>query len=147
MESWHPAIHGVTKSRTRLSDWTELKESLSIQIFQCLERDDQGSGSASWSRMHTRRGNYIQYLVINHNGKEDEKECVSELFWCKPETNMTWYLNCISIKHFLKRIHMRSCHRLLSPTLPLFILKSQPLLGWLDSEQSHWALSTYFLYS
>ena len=23
-ESWHAAIHGVTKSRTRLSDWTEL---------------------------------------------------------------------------------------------------------------------------
>ena len=24
MEAWHAAIHGVTKSRTRLSDWTEL---------------------------------------------------------------------------------------------------------------------------
>ena len=24
-EAWHVAIHGVTKSRTRLSDWTELK--------------------------------------------------------------------------------------------------------------------------
>ena len=99
-EAWHAAVHGVTKSRTRLSDWTELKESLSIQIFQCLERDDQGSGSASWLRMHTRRGNYIQYLVINHNGKEDEKECISKLFCHTPETNMTWYLNYISIKHF-----------------------------------------------
>ena len=28
-EAWRTAIHGVTKSRTRLSDWTELKESLS----------------------------------------------------------------------------------------------------------------------
>ena len=25
-EAWHAAIHGVTKSRTRLSDWTELTE-------------------------------------------------------------------------------------------------------------------------
>ena len=25
-EAWHAAIHGVTKSRTRLSDWTELME-------------------------------------------------------------------------------------------------------------------------
>ena len=25
-EAWHPAIHGVAKSRTRLSDWTEVKE-------------------------------------------------------------------------------------------------------------------------
>ena len=24
-EAWHAAIHGVTKNRTRLSDWTELK--------------------------------------------------------------------------------------------------------------------------
>ena len=24
-EAWHAAIHGVTKGRTRLSDWTELK--------------------------------------------------------------------------------------------------------------------------
>ena len=24
-EAWHAAVHGVTKSRTWLSDWTELK--------------------------------------------------------------------------------------------------------------------------
>ena len=24
MEAWHAAIHGVTKSQTRLRDWTEL---------------------------------------------------------------------------------------------------------------------------
>ena len=23
-EAWHPAVHGVTKSQTQLSDWTEL---------------------------------------------------------------------------------------------------------------------------
>ena len=26
-EAWHAAIHGVAKSQTRLSDWTELKQS------------------------------------------------------------------------------------------------------------------------
>ena len=25
-EAWHAAVHGVTKSQTRLSDWTELKK-------------------------------------------------------------------------------------------------------------------------
>ena len=30
-EAWHAAIHGVTKSRTRLSDWTELN-----WIFHCV---------------------------------------------------------------------------------------------------------------
>ena len=24
-EAWHAAVHGVTKSRTQLSDWAELK--------------------------------------------------------------------------------------------------------------------------
>ena len=27
-DAWRAAIHGVTKSRTRLSDWTELKEAI-----------------------------------------------------------------------------------------------------------------------
>ena len=27
-EVWHAAIHGVAKSRTQLSDWTELRGSL-----------------------------------------------------------------------------------------------------------------------
>ena len=27
-EAWHAAIHGVAKSRTKLSDWTELKTQL-----------------------------------------------------------------------------------------------------------------------
>ena len=25
MEAWHAAVHGVPKSRTQLSDWTELR--------------------------------------------------------------------------------------------------------------------------
>ena len=25
-EAWHAAVHGVTKSRTRLSDWTEMRQ-------------------------------------------------------------------------------------------------------------------------
>ena len=29
-EAWCAAVHGVTKSRTRLSDWTELKEEIRI---------------------------------------------------------------------------------------------------------------------
>ena len=31
-EAWHAAIHGVTKSRTQLSDWTELTEFLSLHV-------------------------------------------------------------------------------------------------------------------
>ena len=28
MEAWHAAVHGVSKSQTRLSDWTELNRNL-----------------------------------------------------------------------------------------------------------------------
>ena len=37
-EAWRAVIHGVTKSQTQLSDWTELKEksSLNLIVFFCL---------------------------------------------------------------------------------------------------------------
>ena len=31
-ESWHASVHGVTKSGTRLNDWTELKWSMAFQV-------------------------------------------------------------------------------------------------------------------
>ena len=31
-EAWHAVIHGVTKSRTQLSDWTELSAHLEVEI-------------------------------------------------------------------------------------------------------------------
>ena len=34
-EAWRAAIHGVAKSQTRLSDWTELKD---VTVFECLLR-------------------------------------------------------------------------------------------------------------
>ena len=36
-EAWCAAIHGVAKSRTRLSDWTELNWKKSSFFFQCLK--------------------------------------------------------------------------------------------------------------
>ena len=35
-EAWHAAVHGVAKSRTRLSNWTELNWKLSINIPFCV---------------------------------------------------------------------------------------------------------------
>ena len=32
-EAWRAAIHGVTKSRTRLSDWTELRDVMHIPVM------------------------------------------------------------------------------------------------------------------
>ena len=35
-QAWHAAVHGVTKSRTQLSDWTELKALYGIIEFAAL---------------------------------------------------------------------------------------------------------------
>ena len=35
-EAWHAAVHGVTKTRTQLSDWTELTDTFKIiNIIVC----------------------------------------------------------------------------------------------------------------
>ena len=50
-------------------------------------------------------GNYIQYPVINHNGKEYERiciyMCITESLCCTAEINTTLQINYTSIK-FLK---------------------------------------------
>ena len=47
-------------------------------------------------------GNYIQYPVINHNGKEYEKDymqlCITESLFYTVEINTTLYINYTSIK-------------------------------------------------
>ena len=46
-EAWHAAIHGVTKSRTRLSDWTELN-------WRCLWFDSTGIYClTSWQKIQS----------------------------------------------------------------------------------------------
>ena len=35
-EAWHAVIHGVTKSQTRLSDWTELKLHVLLKLIRVL---------------------------------------------------------------------------------------------------------------
>ena len=43
-EAWRAAIHGVAKSRTRLSDWTELNwiDIYDIDIDTCIDIDVDG---------------------------------------------------------------------------------------------------------
>ena len=40
-EAWRAAIHGVSKSRTRLSDWTELKDVYSSKQLLWIKQNDQ----------------------------------------------------------------------------------------------------------
>ena len=36
-EAWHAAVHGVAKSRTQLSDWTELIEIQLIAVVDIVQ--------------------------------------------------------------------------------------------------------------
>ena len=45
-------------------------------------------------------GNYIQYPMINHNGKDHEKECMTKSLYCTTETNTTLKINYTSVNFF-----------------------------------------------
>ena len=52
-EAWRAAVHGVAKSRTRLSDWTDWTELMAYTVKSLLmKRETQvpSSGSFSWRR-------------------------------------------------------------------------------------------------
>ena len=59
-EAWRAAIHGVAKSQTWLSDWTELRpgeKCLSCRIYQCLGSIQGGGGERERKAgKHTRQG-------------------------------------------------------------------------------------------
>ena len=48
-EAWRAAIHGVTKSRTQLSDWTELNKGAKIK--QAALKVEKYSFSKKWKNV------------------------------------------------------------------------------------------------
>ena len=90
-EAWHAAIHGVSKSRTRLSDWTELTELNRGQAFPSWKFDetaqvdickhDKEPKEEKISGFHKRR------IIFNHNllyKAWDEVHCVVSLYSLLP---------------------------------------------------------------
>ena len=45
-EAWRAVIHGVAKSRMRLSDWTELQGSFYSRVAEALQGDTVGAKPA-----------------------------------------------------------------------------------------------------
>ena len=73
-EAWHAAIHGVAKSRTRLSDWTELnwislKERWLVIVFSVSH--DSTIQCSTWVREHLlcyRHSRGVKHLCQNNIG-------------------------------------------------------------------------------
>ena len=59
-EAWHAVIHGVTKSRTRLSDWTELNWNAEEGVEK-KEPSYTVSGNVNWYRHNGERyGSFLK---------------------------------------------------------------------------------------
>ena len=61
-EAWHAAVYGVAKTRTRLSNWTELN-------WTELNKDHYQSVSSQW----------VHILLI--------RDCVTAIFWWQAESS------------------------------------------------------------
>ena len=97
-EAWRAAIHGVAKSQTRLSDWTELTE-INFQIFFIFLFWCPNPGN---SRMLPLKPFLERSLGWGM--------CIltTDLWCCTEETSTTWYSNYHPIKNTLRLINSRT---------------------------------------
>ena len=73
-EAWHAAIHGVAKSRTRLSDWTEDYTVEAMNRFQGLDLVDRVPEEL-WAEIH----NIMQLVVTKTISKKKKHKKVKWL--------------------------------------------------------------------
>ena len=81
-EAWHAVIHGVSKSRTRLSDWTELNYHLYFNLYaKHIMRNARLNELQAGIEIGGRNINDLRYVDDNHsNGKKwrETKEPLDE---------------------------------------------------------------------
>ena len=77
-EAWYAAVHGVAKSQTQLSDWTELKG-----IESRLE-------SKAGIKIARRNINKLRYADDTTHMAESEEELKSLLMKVKEESEKNW---------------------------------------------------------
>ena len=83
-EAWCAAIHGVAKSRTRLSDWTELNW---IFFFNCsFLKDVYATSLANTESIHQRGSNLME--------RQDKYVCCVQLFSHVQLFSIPWTIAC-----------------------------------------------------
>ena len=93
-EAWRAAVHGVTKSRTRLSDWTELLwlcvdvhwvvKHLSHPVSMFPSEVRQGDTWPSHSRAYTTNVSFLQYIYL------------ATFHICVLTGDLAWTMACLS---------------------------------------------------
>ena len=79
-EAWHAAIHGVAKSQTCLSNWTELKTGEGNgNPFQCSCLENPRDRGAGWAAIYGVAQNWtrLKRLCSSSSSKRGEKELLS----------------------------------------------------------------------
>ena len=78
-EAWHAAIHGVAKSRTRLSNWTELN----IDVSQIR------NGNIQWRPIH----HFLNVLHHENSHHTQKNRCVKNYYIivCHRITHIFWF--------------------------------------------------------
>ena len=77
-EAWRAAVHGVTKSQTRLSDWTELKQEMARVNISIL-----GMSELKWTRMceFNSDDHYISYCGQESLRRNEVSLIVNKRVW------------------------------------------------------------------
>ena len=103
-----PSVHGILQAN--ILEWVATSFSREIfltqgsnpgllhcrQILYCLSHPGSPKQINKKDLLYS-TGNYNQCLKITYNGKESGKICVTELFFCMPETNRILQINYTSI--------------------------------------------------
>ena len=70
MEAWHPAVHGITKSQTRLSSWAEL------MLWKIEGRRRRGRQRMKWlDKHHLFKARESEQSLGDGEGQESLKCC------------------------------------------------------------------------
>ena len=54
-EAWHAAVHGGTKSRTQLSDWTEAMQAKAEETQKVANKETQHWSTVKYSKLKTEK--------------------------------------------------------------------------------------------
>ena len=93
-EAWHAAVHGVTKSQTRLSNWTELNNSLVAQMVKnpsACNEGDLGSVPGLGRSPGGEHGNPLQYSCLEN--PHGWRSLVGYIPWAHKESDLTEWLS------------------------------------------------------
>ena len=157
-EAWHTVVQEVAKSRTRLSDWTELTHGLSpfaswdagepfrvpcLLLFQTMKVEEKIYKTHWWQNLTTYLG--IKILLnaarIKHGTSMDQISSWCNEFWTNRSKG---FCLCLNIKH---SIHLNMISRRLSWQSKLRKFRRQQviILDQVSIITINWDRKSYFI--